>query len=58
MLANTRTVTLFTSIFIFSQAVKRLIIPHEITDEFIGILFILIGIFSVVILSQYDKSEN
>ena len=33
----------FTSIFIFSQAVKRLIIPHEITDEFIGILFILIS---------------
>ena len=33
-------------------------IPELNQETFIGILFILIGIFSVVILSQYDKSKN
>ena len=33
-------------------------IPELNQETFIGILFILIGIFSVVILSQYEKSKN
>ena len=33
-------------------------IPELNQETFIGILFILIGTFSVVILSQYDKSKN
>ena len=45
----------FTAIFIFSQAVKRLIIPHEITDEFIGILFILVCIIFTVGLVLFQK---
>jgi ferrous-iron efflux pump FieF len=45
----------FTSIFIFSQAVKRLIVPHEITEEFIGILFILVCIIFTVGLVLFQK---
>ena len=33
-------------------------IPELNQETFMGILFILIGIFSVVILSKYDKSKN